>query len=90
MWANISRYDEHGELIKWNKIPILKEEAFARFPKDKWLYWLSIDIIIMTPSMNLHDHILTQAGLNKNGALWKRARPRWWWKLRLYYPYYCG
>ncbi|MCJ1347682.1 hypothetical protein MMC31_005911 [Peltigera leucophlebia] len=69
MWANISSYD-HGEHVVWNKIPILKE-AFARFPQAKWLYWLDIDIIIMTPSINLHDHVLTQAGLNKNGAFGK-------------------
>lgn len=25
----------------------------------------------MTPSINLHDHVLTQAGLNKNGAFGK-------------------
>lgn len=53
-----------------NKIPILKE-AFVQFPKAKWLYWLKIDIIIMTPSINLHDHVLTQAGMNKNGAFGK-------------------
>lgn len=69
MWATISSYD-HGELIVWNKIPILKE-AFARFHKAKRLYWLNIDIIIMTPSINLHGHVLTQAGLNKNGAFGK-------------------
>lgn len=53
-----------------NKIPIIKE-AFIQFPKAKWLYRLNINIIITTPSINLHDHVLTQAGMNKNGAFGK-------------------
>lgn len=69
MWAKTSSYD-HGEHVVWNKNPYLKE-AFVHFPNVKLLYWLDIDIIIMILSIILHDHILTKADRNKNGAFGK-------------------
>lgn len=61
MWANITSYD-FGAKIYWNKIPILRE-AFDRFPKAKWIWWLDLDIIIMTPSLDLHTHVLSEEGM---------------------------
>lgn len=64
MWANITSYN-FGPKVVWNKIPILRE-AFERFPKAKWIWWLDIDIIIMTPSLDLHTHILSDEGMLRN------------------------
>lgn len=69
-YGQTSQATTTGSTLCGNKIPILKE-AFVQFPKAKWLYWLNINIIITTPSINLHDHVLTQAGMNKNGAFGK-------------------
>lgn len=64
MWANITSYN-FGPKIYWNKIPILRD-AFDRFPKAKWIWWLDLDIIIMTPSLDLHTHILSDEGMLRN------------------------
>ena len=64
MWANITSYD-FGAKIYWNKIPIL-QEAFSRFPKVKWIFWLDLDIIIMTPSVDLHSLVLSNEGMMKH------------------------
>jgi hypothetical protein len=61
VWANITSYD-FGAKIYWNKIPILRD-VFDRFPKAKWIWWLDLDIIIMTPSLDLHTHVLSKEGM---------------------------
>ena len=64
MWANITSYN-FGPKIYWNKIPILRD-AFDRYPKAKWIWWLDLDIIIMTPSLDLYSHVLSDEGMLRN------------------------
>lgn len=66
MWANITSYS-FGPIVVWNKIPILRE-AFDRFPNAKWIWWLDLDVIIMTPSLDLHSHVLSDEGMMRNMA----------------------
>ena len=69
MWANMTSYNlSHGESIYWNKIPVL-QEAFVRYPKAEWVWWLDIDIIIMEHSLSLWDHVLSSEGMARNAAL---------------------
>ena len=42
------------------------QDAFDRFPNAKWLWWLDIDIIIMTSSLDLHTHVLSDEGMRRN------------------------
>jgi hypothetical protein len=63
MWANISSYD-FGAKIYWNKIPIL-QDAMRRYPHAEWFWWLDLDIIIMTPSLDLHSHVLSPAAMQR-------------------------
>jgi hypothetical protein len=66
MWANITSYSlPNNAPVYWNKIPVL-QEAFLRFPKAEWIWWLDMDIIIMNMSLSLHDHILSPEGLARN------------------------
>lgn len=67
LWANITSYN-FGAKIYWNKIPILRE-AFDRFPEAEWIWWLDLDIIIMTPSLELYNHILSPAALRKQSLV---------------------
>lgn len=64
-WANFSSYGFDNVPAYWNKIPIL-QEAFERFPEAKWLWWLDLDAIIMTPSLDLHTHVLGEEGMRRN------------------------
>ena len=61
MWAETTSYN-FGPKIYWNKIPIL-QEAFRRFPRAQWVWWLDLDAIIMTSSLDLHAHILSAEGM---------------------------
>ena len=67
MWANFSSYT-FGPKVYWNKIPIL-QEAWRRYPQAEWLWWLDLDIIIMTPSLDLESHILPRGGLQRQLVL---------------------
>ena len=69
MWANITSYNlPNGEPIYWNKIPIL-QEAFARYPKAEWVWWMDLDIIIMNQSLSMWDHVLSPEGMAHNAVL---------------------
>ena len=65
MWANITSYNFSDAKVVWNKIPIM-QDAFVRFPNAKWLWWLDIDIIIMSPSVDLHTLVLSNEGMMQN------------------------
>lgn len=54
-----------GPKIYWNKIPII-QDTFARFPNAEWIWWLDLDIILMTPSVDIHTHLLTPDGMLRN------------------------
>lgn len=46
----------------WAKIPsILK--AFEQHPTAEWVWWLDSDAIIMTPSIELYDYLLSPSAL---------------------------
>lgn len=41
----------------WAKLPAIVE-AFNVYPQAKWVWWLDLDAIIMTPSVDLTAHLL--------------------------------
>jgi hypothetical protein len=53
--------------LYWNKMPVLKE-AFERFPKAEWIWWLDMDIIIMNHSLSMWDHVLSPEGMARNAV----------------------
>ena len=69
MWSNMTSYNlTYPASIYFNKIPIL-QDAFRRFPRAQWLWWLDLDAIITTPSLDLHSHILSPEGLRRHLVL---------------------
>jgi galactosyl transferase GMA12/MNN10 family len=47
----------HERSPVWAKMAAV-EEAFATFPSAEWVWWLDMDAIIMTPSLELYEHLL--------------------------------
>lgn len=41
----------------WCKLPVIAE-ALKENPSAEWIWWLDLDTIIMTPHLDLHEHIL--------------------------------
>lgn len=41
----------------WSKVPILVD-ALKQYPDAKWIWWLDVDAIIMTPTIDLGEHFL--------------------------------
>ena len=41
----------------WGKIPAILE-TFEKYPGAEWIWWLDVDAIIMTPEIDLFEHIL--------------------------------
>jgi hypothetical protein len=62
MWANISEYRVGNSHPVWSKVPVLVD-AFKKHPQAKWLWWLDIDAIIMTPTIDLASHVLSNQAL---------------------------
>ena len=62
MWANFSEYKIGNAHPVWSKVPVLAD-AFRKYPKAKWLWWLDIDAIIMSPNIDLSTHILSPPSL---------------------------
>jgi len=48
----------------WGKLPAILE-AMKKFPEAEWVWWLDIDAIIMTPSIDLHRHLLEPETLQR-------------------------
>ena len=42
----------------WGKLPAIMQ-AFETHPSAEWVWWLDIDAIIMTPSIDLYDYLLS-------------------------------
>lgn len=63
-FINISKYDIGGSHPVWAKLPAIAE-TFNTFPDAQWIWWLDLDAIIMTPSVNLNDLLLSHAALEK-------------------------
>ncbi|MCJ1479129.1 hypothetical protein MMC13_007813 [Lambiella insularis] len=53
VWANITQFPvREAQTLHWSKAPVMRA-AFDAFPFAKWLWWLDLDSIIMTPSKPL-------------------------------------
>jgi hypothetical protein len=57
MWANLSDYRVEDAHAVWAKVSVLLE-AFKQHPEAKWIWWLDFDAVIMTPTVDLGEHIL--------------------------------
>ncbi|ODQ53655.1 galactosyl transferase, partial [Saitoella complicata NRRL Y-17804] len=68
MFTNTTKYDlsRFGDKIHpvWAKIPAIKD-AFDTYPDAEWVWWLDQDAIIMTPQINLWDHILSPKAMKQ-------------------------
>ncbi|KAK9344525.1 galactosyl transferase GMA12/MNN10 family-domain-containing protein [Lipomyces starkeyi] len=56
-FTNISEFNQDGRIAVWNKIPAI-QNAFDINPDAEWVWWLDMDIIIMTPSQDLASLVL--------------------------------
>ncbi|KAK9245243.1 galactosyl transferase GMA12/MNN10 family-domain-containing protein [Lipomyces tetrasporus] len=56
-FTNISQFQKDGRAAVWNKIPAV-QNAFDINPDAEWVWWLDMDIIIMTPSQDLAGLVL--------------------------------
>lgn len=61
-FINISKYNIGTNHPVWAKLPAVAE-AFANHPKAKWVWWLDLDAIIMTPKVDLNEHLLSHKAL---------------------------
>ncbi|KAF8243631.1 galactosyl transferase, partial [Wilcoxina mikolae CBS 423.85] len=59
LFINITKYNIGNARPVWAKLPAIVE-AFNLFPEAKWVWWLDLDAIIMTPTVELTAHILAQ------------------------------
>jgi hypothetical protein len=44
----------------WGKLPAILE-AFRKFPHAEWVWWLDVDAVIMTPEIDVFEHLLDPA-----------------------------
>ncbi|KAK9325261.1 galactosyl transferase GMA12/MNN10 family-domain-containing protein [Lipomyces orientalis] len=56
-FSNISQFQREGRIAVWNKIPAV-QNAFDINPDAEWVWWLDMDIIIMTPLQDLASLVL--------------------------------
>jgi hypothetical protein len=63
-FINISKYDIGGSHPVWAKLPAIAE-TFNTFPDAQWIWWLDLDALIMTPSVDLNELLLSHAALEK-------------------------
>jgi hypothetical protein len=61
-FVNVSKYDLDGAAPNWGKIPAIIE-TFNTFPDAQWIWMLDLDVIIMTPMIDLRTLLLSQTGL---------------------------
>lgn len=48
--------------IVWGKM-VAVQAALEEYPQTEWIWWLDADAIIMTPSIDLYEHILSPSAL---------------------------
>lgn len=63
-FINISKYDASGASPVWKKIPAIIE-CFNSNPEVEWVWWLDLDAIIMSSSVEIKDWILSPEALEK-------------------------
>jgi hypothetical protein len=64
-FVNISKFDLEDAHPVWKKIPAIVD-AFNKYPKAQWVFFLDLDAIIMSPKQDLNSLILSHAGMAKN------------------------
>jgi len=64
-FLNISKYDIGDAQPVWAKLPAIVE-TFNLHPHAKWVWWLDLDAIIMSPAIDLRTHLLSFEALTKN------------------------
>ncbi|KAH9868777.1 hypothetical protein J1614_007851 [Plenodomus biglobosus] len=67
LWLNTTRYDIGDAHRTWAKIPAVAE-AFSIHPTAEWVFLLDTDIVIMTPSTDIIQSILSPSAIT-NGLL---------------------
>lgn len=61
-FINITKYDLQGAHPVWAKLPAVAD-AFNAFPDAQWVWWLDLDAIIMTPTVDLNKLLLSHEAL---------------------------
>ncbi|KAK7206646.1 galactosyl transferase GMA12/MNN10 family-domain-containing protein [Myxozyma melibiosi] len=56
-YIDLSRYEADGRSAVWHKIPAIKD-TFDLHPDAEWIWWLDMDAIIMTPTLDLASLVL--------------------------------
>jgi hypothetical protein len=49
----------------WGKLPAILE-AFRKYPSAEWIWWLDVDAVIMTPQIDMYNHLLAPNVLQKS------------------------
>ncbi|KAI5817172.1 galactosyl transferase GMA12/MNN10 family-domain-containing protein [Pyronema omphalodes] len=61
-FLNISQYNIGAASAVWAKLPAIVD-TFNKHPDAKWVWWLDLDAIIMTPEIELAKHVLSHEAL---------------------------
>ena len=58
MMVDLGKYTQfEGRHPVWRKLGAIME-AFEIYPEAEWVWWLDIDAIIMTPTVDLYAYLL--------------------------------
>lgn len=63
-FLNISKFDIAPAHPVWAKLPAIAE-AFETYPEAQWVWWLDLDAILMTPTVDLNTLILSHKAMNE-------------------------
>ncbi|KAK9387549.1 galactosyl transferase GMA12/MNN10 family-domain-containing protein [Lipomyces mesembrius] len=66
-FTNITQFHSDDRPPVWSKIPAI-QQAFELHPDAEWVWWLDTDAIIMTPSLDLAQHVLSPEAMKKRIA----------------------
>ena len=65
MFVNMTEFQFAKKLHPvWGKIPAMSH-AFQQYPSAEWVWWLDMDAIIMTPSLDLYKHVLSPSAMEE-------------------------
>lgn len=63
-FLNISKFDIAPAHPVWAKLPAIAE-TFETYPEAQWIWWLDLDAILMTPTIDLNEHLLSHKALGE-------------------------
>lgn len=63
-FLNISKFDIAPAHPVWGKLPAIAE-TFETYPDAQWIWWLDLDAILMTPSVDLNELLLSHKALGE-------------------------